>query len=207
MFKNNKYTKIYYQLVQNAKKRNLQIQSEKHHIIPKCCNGKNDVSNIVSFTPREHFLAHRLLPKMVKDEKQLKKLNLALLLMWNRVAPKLSSRLYEKLRLHHSNNMKINNPMFNNEISKQFKRKRPEQSIVAIKRNHEYWKNKKLPIIKISCKNCNKEFETNNNKRLCCCKSCSAQYNHKNRTIDSYKHKKHKRRVDSVPMSNPQNTD
>ena len=195
MFKNNKYTKIYYQLVESAQKRNLLINTEKHHIIPKCCDGKNDLNNLVSLTPREHFLAHRLLPKMVNDEIQCKKLCLALLLMWNRVSPKLSSRLYEKLRLNHANNMKINNPMFNPEISKQFKRKRPEQSIVAIKRNLEYWKNKKRPIIKLFCNICKKEFETNNNKRLCCCKSCSATYNYR------------KSRVDSVPMSNPKNTD
>lgn len=35
--------------------------SEHHHIIPKCMGGTDDKSNIVSLTPREHFIAHWLL--------------------------------------------------------------------------------------------------------------------------------------------------
>lgn len=194
MFKNNKYTKLYHKIVENAKNRLPPDDIEIHHIIPKSCGGKDDAENLVSLTPREHFILHRLLPKMLLNEKQQQKLSLALLLMWNRVSPSISSRLYEKLRKNHSNNMKINNPMFDKNISSLFRKKRPEQSIVATKRNINYWKNKKLPIIDIVCKTCKKTFKTNNKKRICCSKSCSTTYNNK-------------RRVDSVPMSNPQNTD
>ena len=38
------------------------IAYEEHHIIPKCCYGSNNKSNLVTLTCREHFIAHRLLP-------------------------------------------------------------------------------------------------------------------------------------------------
>lgn len=37
---------------------------EKHHIIPRSLGGTNDKSNIVCLTPKEHFIAHRLLAKI-----------------------------------------------------------------------------------------------------------------------------------------------
>jgi hypothetical protein len=36
-----------------------------HHIIPKSLGGTNDSTNLVLLTPREHFIAHLLLTKMV----------------------------------------------------------------------------------------------------------------------------------------------
>lgn len=32
---------------------------EIHHVIPKCCGGTNDPSNLVKLTLQEHFIAHR----------------------------------------------------------------------------------------------------------------------------------------------------
>ena len=56
------YKKIYEQLVQKAKARNLQgIYVEKHHIIPKCLGGTDSIENIVKLTAEEHFVAHQLL--------------------------------------------------------------------------------------------------------------------------------------------------
>lgn len=36
---------------------------EKHHIIPKCMGGSDDISNLVALPPRAHFIAHALLHK------------------------------------------------------------------------------------------------------------------------------------------------
>ena len=65
MFLDNKYSKLYYKIIGNAKVRNYNIgYTEKHHIIPKCFGGDNSIDNLVVVTAREHFICHRLLPKM-----------------------------------------------------------------------------------------------------------------------------------------------
>lgn len=38
--------------------------TERHHIVPRCMDGTNDPSNIVTLTAREHFLCHWLLTKI-----------------------------------------------------------------------------------------------------------------------------------------------
>lgn len=35
--------------------------AERHHILPKCMGGKDEADNLVFLTPREHFLAHKML--------------------------------------------------------------------------------------------------------------------------------------------------
>ena len=82
MFKDNKYTKIYYQIIQKATGRINEGYVEKHHIIPKSCGGSDDVSNLVSLTKREHFLCHWLLTKMVEGE-HLRNMHYAFKLMSN----------------------------------------------------------------------------------------------------------------------------
>lgn len=37
------------------------IYKEKHHIMPKCMGGSDDVENIIELSGREHFIAHMLL--------------------------------------------------------------------------------------------------------------------------------------------------
>lgn len=65
-FINNKYTKIYYQIIANSVERYIDctIYSEKHHILPKSLGGTNSKDNIVLLTAREHFICHWLLTKM-----------------------------------------------------------------------------------------------------------------------------------------------
>jgi hypothetical protein len=66
-FLNNKYTKIYYQIINKAKSRaKPEGYTEKHHIIPKCMGGKE----VIPLTFREHFICHHLLIKMCKTSKQ-----------------------------------------------------------------------------------------------------------------------------------------
>ena len=74
MFLNNKYTKIYYKIIENAHKRLAltNVYTEKHHIIPKSLGGSNDISNIAELTAREHFICHRLLVKMTTNDNKRK---------------------------------------------------------------------------------------------------------------------------------------
>lgn len=58
------YQKHYNKLINRAKNRLLEGYVEKHHIIPKCMNGSNDINNIIALTPEEHYVAHQLLVKM-----------------------------------------------------------------------------------------------------------------------------------------------
>jgi hypothetical protein len=58
------YKKHYDKLMDRSKTRTLEGYVEKHHIIPRCLGGTDDISNIAILTPEEHFLAHQLLVKI-----------------------------------------------------------------------------------------------------------------------------------------------
>jgi len=59
---------LYNNLISKAQQSNRSIDDdiyyERHHIIPKCMNGTNDINNLVLLTAREHFLAHWILVKI-----------------------------------------------------------------------------------------------------------------------------------------------
>lgn len=79
VFINNKYTKIYYQIIDRAKSRVTDEYTENHHIIPDCFfinrkrKGKpgwlegnpEDKDNKVQLIGQEHFICHWLLTKMI----------------------------------------------------------------------------------------------------------------------------------------------
>lgn len=67
MYLQNKYTKCYFSIIDQAKSRELpkEIYTEHHHIIPRSLGGGNDPLNLVELTAREHFICHLLLPKML----------------------------------------------------------------------------------------------------------------------------------------------
>lgn len=101
MFKNNKYTKWYNNIILNRKNNPLSdcIYQEKHHIIPKSLGGSNKKENLVSLTAKEHFICHRLLVKMT-DGKDKVKMSYAVRTMMIRENPyqnrhKISSKIYE----------------------------------------------------------------------------------------------------------------
>jgi hypothetical protein len=67
MFIDNKYSKYYQAIVNNAKQQQrLKTNGyyESHHIIPKSLGGSNKKENLVLLTAREHFICHLLLVKM-----------------------------------------------------------------------------------------------------------------------------------------------
>jgi len=66
MFLANKYTKFYFDLCTSRSIKTTESRyHERHHIIPKSMGGSNDSSNLVKFTAKEHYIAHRLLVKML----------------------------------------------------------------------------------------------------------------------------------------------
>ena len=44
---------------------------ERHHIKPKCVGGTDDIYNLVDLTPREHYIAHRLLAEEYPEEEKI----------------------------------------------------------------------------------------------------------------------------------------
>ena len=58
------YQKIYNNIIQRGRTRILEGYKEKHHIVPRCLDGTDDESNLVSLTPEEHYLCHLLLVKI-----------------------------------------------------------------------------------------------------------------------------------------------
>ena len=66
------YKKVYDQIINRAKDRNIEEYTEKHHIIPKCMNGLNNTDNIAKLTAREHFLSHWLLHEMYPNNADLR---------------------------------------------------------------------------------------------------------------------------------------
>jgi hypothetical protein len=113
MFADNKYTRIYYQLIQKRTNEVLSknnVYCESHHIIPKSLGGSNDESNLINLLPREHFIAHLLLTKMVSDKSHIIKMHWALHRMCYSSIDYFNSKDYEWYRKRHIIFLKDNHP-------------------------------------------------------------------------------------------------
>jgi len=120
MYLDNKYTKTYMSLIDSRKKLNRNKKDgkvyEAHHIVPKCMGGSNSSSNKVLLTPKEHFICHLLLTKMV--ESPLKgKMYCALVRFMGKNNKqkniKINSKIYEKIITENRKNMTgENNPFY-----------------------------------------------------------------------------------------------
>lgn len=154
MFLNNKYTNIYNEIINRAKLqrrvKSLETYYESHHILPKSLGGNNDIENKVLLTFKEHYICHRLLPKMVETKQHRVKMNYALYMM-----NKSSGHQYRQLSHHqrmicleaNRNACKNRNhkPNLGNKHSKETKqllkesstgRKHSEETIQKIKENN-----------------------------------------------------------------------
>jgi len=115
----NKYSKWYFSIVDKAierdwSKKSSPVYGELHHIIPKSIL-PNDV--VVFLTPKEHFICHLLLPKMLIDNEHVYKMQKALWNISHTRKIKITSNTYEKIRQEYSKNCSIfmlgeNNPMY-----------------------------------------------------------------------------------------------
>lgn len=107
MYLDNKYTRVYYALVNRAQSRTLDKSTyvECHHIVPKSLGGNNKKSNLVRLTPREHFICHLLLPKMLEGMPK-RKMSFALTNFTNRARHgstmiyKIGSRTYQIIKVN-----------------------------------------------------------------------------------------------------------
>ena len=177
LFIDNRYTRIYFSVISGYRT----SVGERHHIIPRSLGGSNNNDNIVTVSPRVHFVLHKLLCRMVIDEQNKRSMYFALFQMMNRKICKFSSRDYESARLRVKQQMVDNNPMHDPEVAAKARRKRPEQSNVATKRNNEYWEKRARPIRKFGCPVCNTPITTRVPTKTTCSKSCSAVLQHRNK--------------------------
>lgn len=115
MFINNKYTNYYTSLIASALNRVLDksVYTEKHHIIPKCMGGKDDLSNLVKLTAKEHFIAHMLLVRMTEGVYH-RKMSFALWRMTQERSDrnsrhKVTATQYESIKTLMAHNMSVHN--------------------------------------------------------------------------------------------------
>lgn len=106
MFLDNKYTKIYYQIIDKAKNRILEGYKERHHIIPRSLGGSNKKENLVSLTAREHFICHWLLVKMTMNDARFKMIYGFRMMSikssdQERYKTKITSKIYEKFKIEY----------------------------------------------------------------------------------------------------------
>lgn len=102
IFIDNKYSRVYFSIINRAKDRILKdTYFEKHHIIPKSLGGSNEKSNLVKLTAREHFICHLLLVKMTSGDAHYKMINAAWLMSINGEV-KVNSYTYESLKVKKS---------------------------------------------------------------------------------------------------------
>ena len=64
----NKYSKVYFNIVEKRKHFSYCGYTESHHIVPKSIGGSDDACNIVHLSAREHFICHLLLAKMTEGK-------------------------------------------------------------------------------------------------------------------------------------------
>jgi len=109
MFNNSKYSKWYFNIIENAKNRKEIFEYEKHHIVPRSMGGCDSDYNLVKLSFREHFICHLLLTKMCLDRQDEVKMLWALhRLTFSK--DYYSSYQYELARKKHIFNMKNNHP-------------------------------------------------------------------------------------------------
>ena len=153
---------VYNNIIKKALKENRikndNIYYEKHHIIPKCLNGSNEINNIVLLTAREHFLCHWLLVKIHPNNNKLKyAFHIMCSINNNQENRKINSSLFKYAR------EKINIPLSEeakNKIRKFNLEKNINSGILA------------------ECSYCKKIFKTEpwrfrKAKNICCSKKCS----------------------------------
>lgn len=96
------YKKIYNQIVERAKNREIEGYTEKHHIIPKCMGGGDEKENLVKLTAKEHFLCHKLLCEIYPNNRDLWYALFLMSINKNKLPHqryKLTAREYERIKL------------------------------------------------------------------------------------------------------------
>jgi hypothetical protein len=132
----NKYSKWYFSLIEKAETRNWSKKTancyvEGHHIIPKSIFKNVD---IVYLTPREHFICHLLLTKMLDDFfPKLKMYNAFTAMRSGNANRYINSRFFETL--------KINNSLKGHKRTDETRRLMSEKRKKLLKEDHKLYEN------------------------------------------------------------------
>lgn len=191
MFIHNKYSRWYFSIINYAtqqRKDRQQGYHESHHIIPKSLGGQDVECNLVTLTPREHFICHKLLVKMTRSNAK-RKMSYALWGMANqdrfgeryRLTSQQYSNAKEEMQLALSKDRKGKTleELYGidraREIKNTLKSRRPrsspstEERVMASQRMKELhktrpWKRnfEKGPPPKKMCPHCNKKMDIGN---------------------------------------------
>lgn len=136
IFIDNKYSRWYYQIIEQSKTNPSTGYTEKHHIIPRCLGGGDTPDNLIVLSARQHFVCHRLLTKMTTGKAKSK----MVLAVWSFIRQSkdqqretITGRKYEVIRKQHSQVMSElmsgpNNPMYG-------KKHRPEVGLAVSRQN------------------------------------------------------------------------
>lgn len=100
------YSHHYNQLIKNANKRNTDVYTESHHIIPRCMGGSDEKTNLVNLTPEEHYVAHQLLIKIYPENRKL--IYAAVMMCVSSKGARPKNKLYGWLRRKLSESRKLN---------------------------------------------------------------------------------------------------
>ena len=142
----------------NRNSNNIIEYTEKHHIIPKCLGGTNIPDNIVILTGREHYIAHGILVKIYKNNKQLnwKLISAFRYMTVHNTKQRSGNRDYEWMRKLYSENHPCKRPEIRKKISLALSGRTYENTDWII------------PTIKCECKcGCGKTFiKKINNKQV-----------------------------------------
>lgn len=135
MFLDNKYTKIYYKIINSYKNRPIDGYKERHHIIPLSLGGDSKADNLVYLTAKAHFVCHHLLTKMLVGEHKSK----MIFALWRMIhseqqTQKITAKMYETIRRDYAANLSEtmsgeNNPFYGRTHSEESKQKMREKAI------------------------------------------------------------------------------
>jgi hypothetical protein len=103
------YQRIYDNIIRRGQERKLEGYSEKHHIIPRCLGGSDEITNLVSLTPEEHYLCHLLLVKIYPNN--IKLVKAAMFMVSSNSSQQRNNKVYGWLKRQYSDYMRgPNNP-------------------------------------------------------------------------------------------------
>lgn len=147
IYKVNKYTNWYFNIINKAKTRpRPEGYTENHHILPEACGGPDEPENMARLTAREHFICHLILPKILVDKKHICSQNHAIWMMCNAKSKgqkrnyKVTSIIYNKLKIEFSKTMKF---IHKGKIISDETKKKMSQASKGKKKTEEHIKNMK----------------------------------------------------------------
>ena len=102
----NIYLQRYNKLINHYKNVISEGYVEKHHILPKCMGGTDDINNLIALPSRVHFIVHALLHKAYPENTSLAHAYAMMGVNNKSQNRKCSSRLYEMSKIARSNALK-----------------------------------------------------------------------------------------------------